>query len=243
MDFQFSENMPYRRLPNTDQSRLRALSTARKKASGISPFDLPFAQKSYLELQAFLPQFQQAIDQYNFSKTKQAQVGKHLSDQFRVARLYVSHFVQVLNFCIQRNEIKSVARTYLGLMEDEKSIPDLGTEQLLVEWGEKIIKGEEARMASGGSRIYNPSIAIVKVKYEQFLDTFNNHKNLQVTTQKHHDKVTEMRKKADQLILSIWNDVESKFEDLPPEKRRNKCTEFGIIYFLRKNEKEDYTNE
>ena len=68
--------MPYRRLPNTDQSRLRALETARMKGKNTQPNQLPFSQKVYLELQTFLPQFQQAIDQYNFSKAKQAQVGR-----------------------------------------------------------------------------------------------------------------------------------------------------------------------
>ncbi|MBN2165030.1 MAG: hypothetical protein JW717_02005 [Marinilabiliaceae bacterium] len=234
--------MPYRRLPNTDLARLRALQTANKKAATVSPFDLPFAQRYFLELQAFLPQFKQTIDQYNFSKNRQAQVGKLLLEQFRSARLYLSHFIQVFNFCIQRNELKPEARTFLGLNVNEKSIPDLGTEQQLIEWGDNVIKGEEKRMASGGTRIYNPSIAIVKVKYEQFFESYNSHKNLQITTQKHHEKVAEMRRKADQLILNIWNDVESKYEDLPSEKRRIKCTEFGIIYFLRKHEREEIAN-
>jgi hypothetical protein len=67
----------------------------------------------------------------------------------------------------------------------------------------------------GGNRIYNPSIAIVKIKYEKFLDYYNNHKNLQVTTRKLHDKVAEMREKADILILHIWNEVEKNMKTFP----------------------------
>ncbi len=231
--------MPYRRLPNTDVARLRALQTARRKGSMDNPFELPYAQKWNLEIQAFLPQFQQAVERYNYSKNQQAQTGKILSDQFRMARLYISHFIQVLNFCILRNEIKPTVRQFFGMDEDDKSIPELTTEQQLLEWGEKVIKGEEQRAASGGTRIYNPSIALVKVKYEQFVFTYNTHKDQQKITNRTHDKVSDMRNKADQLILNIWNDIEAKFQELPSENRRIKCTEYGIIYFLRKSEKEE----
>lgn len=239
MDHKYVQIMPYRRLPNTDQSRLRAMETARLKGKNTSPNQLPFSQKVYLDLQAFLPQFQQAIDQYNFSKTKQAQVGRQLAELFRMGRLYVSHFIQVINFCIQRNEMKPSVRKFYGLDEDDKSIPELGTEQQLIEWGEKVLKGDDARILAGGSRIYNPSIAVVKVKYEQFLELYNNHKSLVVTTQKHLDKVAEMRAHADKIILDLWNEIEASFVDLPSQSRRMRCTECGIVYFMRKGEKED----
>jgi len=231
--------MPYRRLPNTDKARLRALKAALHKGNLMSPWELAFSQNVYLKLKAFLPIYEQAIDQYNFSKNRQAKYGKLLNDQFKVARLYVSHFLQVLNFCIIRGEIKPEVRVKLGLDMDEKAVPEMGTEQQLIYWGEKIIKGEEQRMMMGGNRIYNPSIAIVKIKYEKFLDYYNNHKNLQVTTQKMHEKVTDLREKADNLILYIWNEVETKFEELPGETRRDKCSEYGIVYVFRKHEKEE----
>jgi hypothetical protein len=235
--------MPYRRLPNTDQARLRAMQVALKKAASVPPFEVPVAQKTLLELKAFLPLFQQAVDQYNLTKGKQAGAGKQLMEQFKTARLYVSHFIQVLNFCILRGELKPGVRTYLGLDENGKNIPELGTEQQLIEWGDKVIKGEEQRMAAGGTRIYNPSIAIVKVKYERFLETYNVHKDLLTITQRNHDKVLEMREKADAIILSVWNDIETKFINLPPNSRRDICTEYGIVYFLRRNEKEELVLE
>jgi hypothetical protein len=231
--------MPYRRLPNTDQARLRALETARKKAIGLSPFDIPFSQKWFLELKTFLPQFQQAVDQYNGSKNRQSQVGKVLSEQFKMARLYVSHYIQVFNFCVQRNELNSSVRKYLGLSDDDKSVPELGTEQQLITWGDRVIKGEEQRMLLGGTRIYNPSIAVVRVKYEQFLESYNSHKSLLVTTQKLHEKVVAMREHADLLIVNVWNEIEEKYKDLAADTKREKCADFGIVYFQRRHEKEE----
>ncbi|MCG8580165.1 MAG: hypothetical protein MI866_09625 [Bacteroidales bacterium] len=230
--------MPYRRLPNTDQARLRALKAALQKGMQLSPFDLAYSQKLFLELQSFLPQYEQAISQYNFSKERQAKYGKLLGDQFKVTRLYVSHFIQVLNFCIIRGEIKPEVRKLYGFDVDEKSVPELGTEQQLLQVGKNVVEGEEKRGMMGGSRIYNPSIAMVKIKYEKFVEYFNNHKNLLVTTQKMHEKVTELRSFADRIILEIWNEIEAHFDMLEGDEKRSKCANYGIVYLLRKHEKE-----
>lgn len=231
--------MPYRRLPNTDQARLRALKAALQRGMQLSPFDLAFSQKLFLELQSFLPQYEQAISQYNFSKDRQAKYGKLLGDQFKVTRLYVSHFIQVLNFCIARGEIKPEVRKLYGFDINEKSVPELGTEQQLLQVGKQVVEGEERRgMMGGGTRIYNPSIAMVKIKYEKFVEYFNNHKNLLVTTQKMHEKVTELRNAADRIVLAIWNEIEAYFDNLDADEKRNKCANYGVVYLLRKHEKE-----
>lgn len=230
--------MPYRRLPNTDQARLRALKAALQKGIQLSPFDLAYSQKLFLELQSFLPQYEQAINQYNFSKERQAKYGKLLGDQFKITRLYVSHFIQVLNFCIIRGEIKPEARKLFGFDIDDKAVPEMGTEQQLLQIGKQVVEGEEKRGMMGGSRIYNPSIAMVKIKYEKFVEYFNNHKNLLVTTQKMHDKVTELRNVADRIVLNIWNDIEGHFDNYEADEKRDKCSNYGVVYLLRKHEKE-----
>lgn len=235
--------MPYRRLPNTDQARLRALKNTLQMGMRLNSYDLAFSYKLFLELQAFLPQYEQAITQYNFSKDRQTKYGKMLTEQFKKCRLYVSHYIQVFNFCVLRNEIKPEARKLLGLNTDEKTVPELGTEQQLMQVGKSLIQGEENRMAQGGgTRIYNPSIAIVKVQFDKFQEYYNNHKNLLVTSQKMRDKVVDMRGKADALIVNLWNEIEAKFDHLPPQEKRAKAADYGIVYFLRPHEKEQLAN-
>ena len=169
--------MPYRRLPNTDQARLRALKSALSKSKEVHPDALLFSQKLKLEIQAFLPLFDQAVAQYVQSKELHANFGRSLGDNFKNARLYLSHFIQIYNMCIQRGEIGADTRSFFGLTQSQV-LPDLNTETQLINWGRKIISGEEQRMLAGkGNRIYNPSIAVVKVKYEQFTEIYHKHKN------------------------------------------------------------------
>jgi len=50
------------------------------------------------------------------------------------------------------------------------------------------------------------------------------------------EKNNELRKEADELIQNIWNEVEKYYSTLPAGIRREKCEEYGIIYYLRKGE-------
>ena len=231
--------MPYRRLPNTDLARLRALGATLKKGEQVSPVDLAFSQKSLIELKSFFPHFEQTIYQYKNSRKRQSILGKLLQGEYRSAKLYVSHFFQVVNFCILRGEFKSEVRSFYGISDTEKSVPEIGTEQQLIYWGEKLLNGEEKRMLTGATRIYNPSIAMVKVKYEKFLETYNLHKDILGTSQKIQEKVSESRNQADKLISDLWNEVEAAYDNLPPEEKRLKCGEYGLVYIFRPSEKKD----
>ena len=231
------KQMPYRRLPNTDSARIRALKSAFAQGEKLSPKDLAYSQKTFLELKSFIPHFEQIVTQYKQNKERQAKTGKQLVEQFRVARLFVSHFFQVVNLSILRGELKPDVRKFYGIEESLKSIPEIGTEQQLIFWGDRLITGEENRMVAGATRIYNPSLAMVKVKYEQFLELHNSHKDFLTTSQKLQEKVTESRSHADRLIVDIWNEVELTFENLSPEEKREQCQKYGLVYFLRASEK------
>ncbi len=229
--------MPYRRLPNTDLARLRALKAAFDAGKANYPYHIAYSQKLYHKIQAALTQFEQTLSQYNFSKERQFSCSKLLSEHFKAARLYVSHFIQVLNFCIIRNEMKPAVRLHFGLSVKDKTVPDLGTEQQFLIWGKRVLEGEQKRAMEGGSRIYNPSIAMVGIRFEKFVEHYNNHKNLLITTQKMHEKVLHMRTNIDELIVRLWNEIEEHFNHLDPTEKRKACAEYGVVYVTRSDEK------
>jgi hypothetical protein len=230
--------MPYRRLPNTDQARLRALKTAQNKGAQLAPMELAFSQKLLFDVKVFIPQYEQVIQQYQFSRDRQAKFGRSLSEYFRMARMYLSHFLQVVNMSIARGELKPVIRTFYDLSEDSRAIPEINTEQQLIDWGKKVIEGEEKRMGQGGSRVFNPTIAMVKMRFEKFLETYDFHKDLLKTSQKMHNKVVNEREIADRLIVNIWNEVEARFNDYEPQEKRKRASEYGVVYIFRPSEKE-----
>ena len=229
--------MPYRRLPNTDQARVRALKTAVEKGELYNVRDLAITLKTLFEARNFLQRFEAAQIYYTQCYENQSRASRKHQANVKTARLYISHFIQVLNLAVLRDEIKIAHKALYGL-PDTNTVPDLLSETALVEWGKKIIDGEQRRISQGGIPIYNPTIARVKVHYDIFLESYERQKNYQALTARSLDELASMRNRADELILDIWNQVEAKFQDITPnESRLEKCRDYGVVYYYRSSEK------
>ncbi|MFC2081349.1 hypothetical protein ACFLR8_03985 [Bacteroidota bacterium] len=231
--------MPYRRLPNTDNARHKALLKAYQKGKETPPFKLAFSQSTYQKVVSFLPNFEKKILQQKSALSRQIERSKDYHTLQKKARLYISHFIQVINMAIQRGEISSTILEYYKLNGYSKKLPPLNTEDEIIKWGEKIIDGETQRIRTGMSPVTNPTIAVVKVRYEKFQEAYRNQKNLQVSNNRALKELAELRPAADDIILQVWNEVEESFKDLPDDLRREKAMEYGLIYVYRKNELSD----
>lgn len=230
--------MPYRRLPNTDQARIRALKAVVVKGDTYNVYDLAVSLKTLTEARNFLTKFEAAQAYYTECFERQSVAGRKHQANVKTARLYISHFIQVLNLAVIRSEVRTVHKDYYGLDKSNNNVPDLSTESALAEWGRKIVDGESKRISQGGIPIYNPTIAKVRVHYDIFMDSYEKQKNLQALTARSLDVLASMRAAADNLILDIWNQVEKKFEEVVPnEKRLDLCRAYGVIYYYRTGEK------
>jgi hypothetical protein len=228
--------MPYRRLPNTDAARIRAMRVAFEKGEELPPSKMAFSSKTLIRLQKFLPQFVHGINLQKQSASSQNIKGRNYNEVEKKSRIYLTHFIRVMNMAIFRGDLPVETRAYYGLATNEAAVPSLNTSNELLNWGRRIIEGEEFRIKKGGSPITNPTIAVVKVRFEQFLDAMIYYQTLNKKTLDYAEKNKELRKEADDLILTIWNEVESHFLKLPEEEKRKGCKEYGLIYFFRKGE-------
>lgn len=229
--------MPYRRLPNTDQARLRAINTAILMGQKKSVDDLAFSAGTLNRLRTFFPGFETNLIHHKLARSQQDKNSRAYLETAKKARIYLSHFIQILNFSIQRGDMKSEVRNYYGMVGDKKS-PSLILESELLEWGKKMIEGEHQRVLHGGNPLYNPSIAVVKVKFDQFVDAYHFQKTLQSNTVRWTQKVAGMRAEADEIILDIWNEVEEYFSAYPEEIKRDRAAEYGVVYVFRPMEKQ-----
>lgn len=235
--------MPYRRLPNTDIARYKALKIALEKGRELPPFKLAFSQTSLQKLKGFFPEYERAYKQVNEAKSAQFANRKKYSHFMKKARIYISHFIQVMNFSIFRGELMPVARTFYGIKESDSKVPIINTEAQILGWGEKIIAGEPERIASGGNPVTNPTIAVVKVHYDHFLDAFRQQNTLNEHYKRASDKINAMRKDADLIILNVWNEVEKFYSENTAENLKSAPAEYGLIYFYRKGELENTEGE
>lgn len=230
--------MPYRRLPNTDQARIRALKSAVGKGDVYNVNELAISLNTLSEARNFLSKFEIAHNYYAQCYDNQVKESPKHQSNVKTARLYISHFIQVLNLSVLRSEVKPIHKKLYCLPIDNYNVPDLTSEAAMVEWGKRIIEGERKRTSQGGVPIYNPTIAKVKVHYDIFVDSYERQKALQVLTNRSLEGLATMRTRADELILDIWNQVEEKFRNIyPNELRLDKCRDYGVIYYYRTGEK------
>lgn len=230
--------MPYRRLPNTDQARLRALRTAIQRADKQEFAEQVVTLKTTHEAKTYLSIFEKQLIQYQHTLENQVSANKRYQQIVHNARLYISHFIQVLNLAVIRGDIKKDHKLFYQLDPNVHTVPDLTTEAALIQWGKYIIDGENERVRNGGLPIYNPAIAKVQVHYEVFKEYKSTQKIHQSSTNRSWEELVSLREKGDAIILDIWNQVEAKFKEERPYSRLQKCQQYGLIYYYRKGEKE-----
>ncbi|MGC1389418.1 MAG: hypothetical protein WA816_00110 [Bacteroidales bacterium] len=230
--------MPYRRLPNTDTARIKAMKTALEMGKELPPNKLAYSSKTIVRLQKFLPQFEHNFHLYRQALSSQNKKGKDYNETLRKARIYLTHFVRVMNMAIFRGDLPAETRAFYGLATDETTVPSFNTENELMSWGRRIIDGEAFRIKKGGSPITNPTIAVVRVRFENFIEAWTYHNTLTKKTLDYIEKNNTLRKEADELILQLWNEVEKTHNAFPEGMRKSLSEEYGLVYFYRKGELE-----
>lgn len=227
--------MPYRRLPKTDQARIRALKAAVDSSVKGGVYTQVLTHNTYHRAKELLERFSREVAVYKRCVTEQS--SKKGNEQYdaalKKARMYVSHFIQVLSMSIMRGEVARSKRPYYGLPENEDTVPNLFSEASVLEWGQKVIAGEQRRQSEGGVPIYNPTMGRVSVVFEIFKEMYDRQHMLQTRTAEALANISNMRYGVDELIFEIWGEVEKTFSSLSGETRIKRCSEYGVIYYYR----------
>ena len=231
--------MPYRRLPKTDQARIRALKMAVDSSVENGVFTNVLSHNTYHKAKDFLQKFSAEVAVYK--KCVQEQSSKRGNESYEAAlkkaRMYVSHFIQVLSMSIMRGEIARSKRAYYSLSVDEDTVPNLFSEASVLEWGQKIIAGEQRRQGEGGVPVYNPTMGRVSVVYEMFKEMYDRQQMLQQRTSEALRNISDMRFEADEIIFEAWAEIEAFFSSLSGEARLRNCARYGVIYYDRPDRK------
>ncbi|MBR2638700.1 MAG: hypothetical protein IKD40_07665 [Bacteroidaceae bacterium] len=231
--------MPYRRLPKTDQARIRALRMAIDSSVQNGIFMNVLSHNSYYKAKTFLERFSREVEIYKRCVSEQSSKrgNQKYDNALKRARMYVSHFIQVLSMAILRGEIARNKRSYYALPTDEDSVPNLFTETAVLEWGNRIIEGEKRRQAEGGVPIYNPTMGRVSVEYEIFKEMYIRQQSLQQRTAEALRNIAAMRPECDEIIIDVWSQIEEAFSNLPSAERIENCARYGVIYYTRTDRK------
>jgi len=229
--------MPYRRLPNTDAARLRALKTLLDDSEIYTVRNRFIDWKTLNGARQLYDKLLTATEQYQMCFSAQRRgVGRGDKLQ-RNATMYVSHFMQVLMLAVERGEIKRTALPLYGIAENATAHPKLNGVKALMRCGKAVVEGEKERIKQGGRPIYNPTIGMVSTHLDIFLQTYEQQKRLRERTAEALKPLRELRPKVDAVLLELWNQIEDHYKDLPQADRIEACRKLGVVYYCRKKER------
>jgi len=228
--------MAYKRLPESDEERLMILRTILEQEEVSEEQEKVLSIVEFHELRYFINSFVATDTIYNQAVADKGNAITQNNELFKNAKLYISHFIQVLFLTVIRNEIKAENLTLYGLQENNYVLPDLSTVEDVLKWGEILMQGEAERIYRGGIPLYNPAIAKVKVHYEVFKESIYSLTIYEKNLLRMLNNMEDMRKKADDLIMDIWNKVEEHYCLFLPDEQTLKFKAYNIHSVYKKGE-------
>ena len=226
--------MSNKKLPETDDERLEILRIAYVQEEINEAWDKILSNAELQEINFFTTTYEganfvlkQAISDLDKAKNQYEEL-------FKNAQMYISHFIQVLFLTVIRSEIKAENLVLYGFQENDPVLPDLSTEDEILKWGEKLMQGETERIYRGGIPLYNPAIAKVKVHYELLKESIYSLTIFEKNFLRLQNKIEDIRKKADDLILNIWNKVEKRYCMSSPDEQALRFKAYKMQFHYKK---------
>ncbi|MDR1762915.1 MAG: hypothetical protein LBR64_03005 [Dysgonamonadaceae bacterium] len=229
--------MAEKKLPETDEERLEIMENIIAQEEICLDDDKLLNDHELQMLKNFLDSFTAARQFLLQAKDDEKKAYEAYKTAFNNAKMYISHFLQVLLMSVQRKEIKPESLLSYGFTDaKEPKMPEILTRESVARWGESVINGETERISRGGFPIYNPAIAKVKVHYELFNESGFSLDIYRKNVARLQANLVESQEKADSRILEVWDRLEEKFADALPLIQAEKYKDYKIKFLYGKGE-------
>lgn len=219
-----------RRLPQSDEGRDRALTTAKNRKDNVAAVDMAITPATGVRLDAIQPSFKGKMNLRSIAEQGQSLASALVNASKAKAIMFISQFFRVFNFGVKREKYSAADRNFYNLPVNSENIPDVNTEPEVIQWGDRVVTGDANRIVAGGAAMANPDAAEVGVEVAAF-NTANNNQGGKKTAFDHAQEAVEtLRPEADAVIKKIWDEVETFYNEEPAPSMRRKVREWGGIY-------------
>lgn len=223
-------SMPHLHRPETDKQRYAALTAAKAKYETTAAPLRAFSTATYNRLVVFLPIYKAKLQQRSTALSQQAKGVSVIGPKRRMLRLYIGHFIIGLDNAILRQELPASVRAYYQLPTGSRTLPKLTTDDDLLLWAQRVVNGEDARIAAGGAALTNPTATQVNdqlIGFEPLVEDLSTRKTAYDDAQ---EAVAALWPEADELLKDIWDEVLFHFRKDDPPSLRRKAREWGLVY-------------
>jgi hypothetical protein len=244
--------MPHRRLPNTNSSVIRTLTTASgawtdyPAARLIS--DAQWAKLDQAQPTSLLSRLLKEAGDVPLALAAQAPLTDASTRGLARLTLFVSHFHQVYDFGVARNAFTAGGRAFYDRDVGAAVLPDLTTATAVLTAASKIAPGEAKRQtaeAAAFRAMALPSAAEVTAVYAEVEPLHRQSEVAQAFTAQQQNELSALYPAAQKLAVAICNTVEYHLENddqythLDAPARRRLARIWGVVYIYEPNETPD----
>lgn len=118
----------------------------------------------------------------------------------------------------------------------QTTLPQLSSDAELTMWADRIVSGEAARTAAGGTALPFPTVAEVDAELTQYKSLRADQSTKKDAYDSEQEDVEALRADVEALIRDIWDEVEFAFRRDDSPSLRRKAREYGVFYATRPGE-------
>jgi hypothetical protein len=221
-----------RRLPQSIISLKKALNKGVMMNNSLPPAQRFLPPMFETELNEANTALNTAYGQEAIAEGNYANNNRDLGLSVGVMRKYASHFIQVMNLAIDREDdnFDPGDRGYYQLPDG--TVPNMDSEANAFLWAGNIIAGEAGRMAEkpGAVAMSNPDISKVAALHAS-ATTFLDQENVLVTALTNaRGTVQGLLEPGKLTVTKLWNYLETQYLHLNDSARRDILREWGVVY-------------
>lgn len=217
-------------IPNSTPTRLEVLTKAKEKKDSVPPAQNIFTPGTTTRLDAIQPALVAAIQAVMDQKGNSTAATNIKTKQAKKLRLFSSHYLQVLNFCIERHVYPEAARAFFGLDVSTGHLPSMASDAEIEQVAKNIAIGEALLLSHGELPMANPTAAEVAAELVLYKTAFLAHSNASQAYDTAQEAVEALAPEADNVILKIYAEAEAHYVEEEAESMRADCEWWGVMY-------------
>lgn len=222
--------MSTRRLPNSNPTRYNALRTVTERITASLPANVPLTPATLARLNLLFPDYKAKYLAVEAGLTGQGSFTNQIKTAKQQGIYFTSDFIDAMQNAVRRGTFDASVRALYGLPITKPQRPEILTEKDVLDWGDQIHEGETARLAAGGAPITFPSLAEVDAAVNNFRTLNLQQAAAKDTYDNAQEALVALNTEADKVILKVWNEIETAFDEGNKASMRRRAREWGVTY-------------
>lgn len=218
--------------PRTNAQREAALRNAKTRKDSVPPpAIIPFMPSTITKLDIFQPAYRSKYNAVIIAKNQQTTISANVAEARKLAIYHEQDFIDNLNKAIRRGLFAATVRSLYNIDNNDSNLPYIGSESDIITWGENINLGETTRLATPGEvPVTFPSLPEVLAAVSGFSSLNLLQANAKDTLNSAQEALEADNAEADKLILKLWNEIETAFNEGDRASMRSRAREWGVVY-------------